>query len=144
MNSLFSVFFLVSLFFEPQIVRDEFHQLQTQKQENVFILKYQNDPSPSIQAYVCAVEMKQAEYAFNPIKKLKVFVKTKKKLELLIEKNPSNIDLRYIRLLLQERTPSILGYKDRIQEDKQILSTKLSLKEISKELEVYIYNNTSL
>lgn len=144
MNSLFSMFFLLVFFSEPQVVMEEFHQLNSEKEEIVFIDKYVKDSNPSVQAYVCAIEMKQAEYSFNPVRKLSVFNKAKKKLNLLIVTNPKNIDLRYIRLFIQEQTPRFLGYKDRIEEDKKFLKTKIKAKEISKKLEAYIYNNTSL
>ena len=144
MNSLVSMCFLLVVFFETQVVMDEFHGLNSEKEELVFMNKYSKDSSASVQAYVCAVEMKQAEYAFNPITKLKIFNRAKRKLNLLIDINPKNIDLRYIRLLLQERTPSILGYNDTIDEDKTFLQKKIAAKEISKKLAVYIYKNTSL
>ena len=144
MNSLFSLFFLFAVFSESKTVMDQFQELKSEKEELVFIMKYKKDSSASVQGYVCAVEMKQAAYAFNLNTKLKIFNKAKKKLNVLIDTNPKNIDLRYIRLLLQERTPSILGYKDTIEEDKLFLETKIENKETSKELEVYIYKNTSL
>jgi hypothetical protein len=144
MNSLFAVLFLFMGFSEAQIVMEEFHQLKSEIEEAVFITKYRKETCISVQAYVCAVEMKQAEYVFNPFTKLKIFKKTKRKLNLLIDTNPKNIDLRYIRLLLQERTPSILRYNDTIEEDKAFLLKKIDTKGIYKELQVYIYNNTSL
>ena len=144
MNSLLSLVFLIVAFIEPQIVMDEFHSLKSEKEENLFIVKYKNDNSVSVQAYLCAVEMKQAEYAFNPMTKFKIFNKAKRKLNLLIETNPKNIDLRYIRLLLQESTPSILRYNDTIEEDKIFLKKIIEAKKISKQLETYIYKNTSL
>ena len=144
MNSLFSMLFLVIVLFEPQIVMDEFHALKSEKEENLFMVKYKNNNSVSVQAYLCAVEMKQAEYAFNPMTKFKIFNKAKRKLNLLIETNPKNIDLRYIRLLLQESTPSILRYNDTIEEDKIFLKKIIEAKKISKQLETYIYKNTSL
>ena len=144
MNSLLSLVFLIVAFIEPQIVMNEFHSLKSEKEENLFIVKYKNDNSVSVQAYLCAVEMKQAEYAFNPMTKFKIFNKAKRKLNLLIETNPKNIDLRYIRLLLQESTPSILRYNDTIEEDKIFLKKIIEAKKISKQLETYIYKNTSL
>lgn len=123
---------------------EEFHELKTKNEEISFLKKYANEVNPNVQAYVCALQMKQAKYFFNPIAKLRAFRKSKNKLELLIKNNPDNIDLRYVRLMLQERIPSILGYQDDIETDKFFLRDKLKTKKISKKLEIYIHKNTSL
>jgi hypothetical protein len=65
--------------------------------------------------------MKQAKYCFFPWRKLSIFNKGKKRLNALIEQHPSNVNLRYIRLVVQENTPSILNYKNKIGEDKNFL-----------------------
>lgn len=144
MHLLFSIFVSFLFFLGSQTIVVEFHKLNTKKEEVQFMNKYNEVTSPTIQAYVCAVKMKQAEYAFNPISKMKIFNTTKKKLEVLIKENPNNIDLRYVRLMLQERIPSFLGYNKAIENDKKFLTTKLKAKHISKDLEKYIYLNTSL
>lgn len=144
MKLLVSLFFYLSLVTSSENIMEEFHLLSSEKDEKLFVEKYKNDTSPTIQGYVCAVEMKQAEYVFNPITKLKIFNTSKKKLDSLVFENPTNLDLRYIRLLLQERTPSILGYNDFIKEDKNILKTKIESRQVSEEFINYIYRNTSL
>lgn len=144
MTVIISFFCFLLMISDPQMVMEEFHQLETKKQERKFIVTYIESKNPSVQAYVCAAEMKQARYFMSPISKLKIFSKTKNKLAQLIEKHPENIDLRYVRLLLQERAPGILGYTNFIKTDKEFLKLKLKAKEISKELQVYIYKNTSL
>lgn len=125
-------------------VAHEFHLLKTQEEELAFIDKYENESNPTKLAYVCAVEMKQAEYGINPFFKYKTFVNVKQKLDELIEDNPTNVHLRYIRLLLQENTPKILGYNENIEEDKNILAEKLEINDESDLLDDYIYKNTSL
>lgn len=144
MKCLLMALFLSVFFSEHQSVIVEFHLLTTKAQEEQFILKYKDLDDVTCQAYVCAVEMKQAEYAINPISKLKIFNRTKRKLDSLIINNSGNIDLRYVRLLLQEKTLSILGYKSNIKEDKEFLRKQSNLQNVSKELQEYIYKNTSL
>ncbi len=139
--------FLLLLFhisFPKDSVMIEFHKLQSEKDELSFLKKYQNETTPEILGYVFAVEMKQAEYTANPFKKLKIFNTTKKKLNTLIENNPSCVDLRYLRLLLQERTPKILGYDDNIEADKIFLKNEIDGQKVSVELTKYILKNTSL
>ncbi len=125
-------------------VVNEFHELNTEDAEVVFIDKYKNSSNPSIIAYVIAMEMKQAEYIFNPVTKLKIFKKSKNNLNVLIEENPNDVHLRYIRLVLQENTPGILGYNDFIEEDKLFLKNKMTIVDDSDYLDLYIDKNTSL
>ena len=125
-------------------VVNEFHELSTEDEEVVFIDKYKNNTNPSITGYVIAMEMKQAEYVFNPAAKLKIFKKSKNNLNVLIEENPNDVHLRYIRLVLQENTPGILGYNDFIEEDKLFLKNKMTIVDDSDYLDLYINKNTSL
>jgi hypothetical protein len=145
MMNLQAYLFLL-LFSAPNMsaITKDFHQLSTKRQEAQFLLEHQKSNDPSVLAYVCAIEMKQAEYSYNPYRKIEIFNSTKKKLNDLIRKRPSNVHLRYVRLLLQEKTPSILGYKDKIETDKKFLKRVLSIKDASDYLDYYIYKYTSL
>jgi hypothetical protein len=145
MIGLLSLFFCLILSSSniKEVVK-EFHNLSTRQSEVIFVENYSLSSQPSILAYVCAVEMKQAEYSHNPISKLRIFKHTKKKLDSLVQSNPTDVHLRYIRLLLQEKTPSILGYNDNIKEDKIFLINKLEILDDSDYLDLYIHKNTSL
>lgn len=132
------------LFLHANTVIDEFHSLKNKDQEIQFLTKYQTADSPTVLAFVYAVEMKQASYKINPFTKLAIFNKTRKKLDNLIVLHPDNIALRYVRLLLQERIPSILGYNKDITNDKKIILEYLTKNTISSNFKTYIYSNTSL
>lgn len=122
----------------------EFHGLTTESEEVKFIETYKGNSNATIQAYVVAIEMKQAEYSYNPYTKLKIFQNTKAKLNDLITANPEDVHMRYLRLMLQERCPSFLGYNDHIEEDKKFLKTKLAVQDQSDLLDEYIRKYTSL
>jgi hypothetical protein len=89
-------------------------------------------------------KMKQAEYEFNPIIKLVLFKTNKNRLELLITDNPNNAHLRYVRLLVQEKSPVFLGYKNNIVEDKTFLKRIMNRIDETDYLDSYIIDNTSL
>lgn len=126
-----------------EIVVEEFHKLDSQEAESIFINNYKDEDDPSIQAYVIAIKMKQIEYISNPMNKWKLFKANKKQLNYLIENHQYNIHLHYIRLMLQENAPSILGYKNHIGNDKKIL-LQLMDNDKNKYLLPYILKNTSL
>jgi hypothetical protein len=145
MIGLFSL--IVILFLSSTNLKDvvrEFHDLKSRESEVIFVQNHARSSQPSILGYVCAVEMKQAKYGYNPISKIIIFKRTKKKLDSLVESNPTNVHLRYIRLVLQEKTPGFLGYNDFIKEDKTFLKNKLEILDASDYLDSHIYNNTSL
>ena len=65
------------------------------------------------------------KHAFNPVNKFSYFNKGKKILEDALALSPENVELRYLRLTLQENVPSLLGYSDRITEDRAFIKAKL-------------------
>ncbi|WGH74284.1 hypothetical protein P8625_09155 [Tenacibaculum tangerinum] len=143
---LFGALFLVftaSFGNTPSFV-EEYHNVSTKAEELAYIRKYKKSKEVSVKAYVISLEMKQAEYKTMPWSKLKIFNTKKKELEALILKNPDNIHLRYVRLVIQENTPSILGYTTSKKEDKEFLKKALQKKDSTNYLHTYIINNTSL
>lgn len=75
--------------------------------------------------YLCLFESMLAEHAFSPLKKLSYFNSGKDRLESLIKVNSANIELRYIRLMLQLKTPSFLGYNEAIDDDRSFVLNNL-------------------
>ena len=74
-------------------------------------------------AYKGAVTTLKAKFA-KRIKDKKAFFKEGAQLlEYAIASEPKNLEIRCLRLGVQENSPKIVGYKDRIQEDKQFLLT---------------------
>ena len=136
-------FFIMSYNSVPNYVL-EYHLINTKEKELMFINKYKSSQEASILGYVISLEIKQAKYQFFPWKKLSVFNEGKKKLEQLIKKYPSNTDLRYLRLVIQENAPVIVNYKSNIISDKKYLSEKLKQVDSSDYLDIYIKKNTSL
>lgn len=50
-----------------------------------------------------------------------LFVEGVSYIEYAVEKSPNNIDVRFVRLGIQENSPKILKYKSNIEEDKQLI-----------------------
>lgn len=81
--------------------------------------------SPVERGYEAAYHMFMAKHSGNPFKKMGYFKNGKNMLEKEIASNPSNVELRYIRLCIQYYIPSYLGYKGHIDEDKVFLRDNL-------------------
>lgn len=80
----------------------------------------------AIETYRSVIWFLWADYYFNPFKKWGCFLNGKKSLELLVKSNPNNIELRFLRLTIQENIPAFLGYNDSKIEDRQFIERRLS------------------
>ncbi len=69
-------------------------------------------------AYEGALLMKKAGLIKGAGEKLKMFKKGHKIFESELAAHPGNVELRFIRLCIQENAPKILKYKAEIEEDK--------------------------
>ena len=135
--------FLITQLSMEQLV-SEYHAVNSQESEIKFIEKYQDSEDPSVKAYVTSLRMKQAEYAINPLTKLRIFRENKEELEALINESASNVHLRYVRLVTQENTPEILGYNQHLEEDRSFLKELMKKTDDSDFMDQYIRKYTSL
>jgi hypothetical protein len=69
------------------------------------------------QAYEGALLLKQAGIISNKKDKLDSFKSGKNKLENAIEKDSTNAEYRFLRLIMQENLPKILGYHKALEKD---------------------------
>ena len=64
-----------------------------------------------------------SKHSLNPIDKLSFFKQGVKWLESSIENDFCNIELRFLRLSVQNNAPSFLNYNNYIEEDKDYLAS---------------------
>lgn len=76
---------------------------------------------PVLYAYKGAGHMMMAKHVINPFSKMSHFNKGKKIYSAAIAKAPRNLELRFLRFSVQAEAPGFLGYKQNIEEDKQLL-----------------------
>ncbi len=67
--------------------------------------------------YAGALLMKKAGLVSGPKNKLELFKQGHKKLESILQKDSSNTEFRLLRLMIQEKSPGILGYKGELTRD---------------------------
>lgn len=72
---------------------------------------------PNKDAYIGALTMLKASFPASPSRKLNLFKSGHKKLEAAIQKDSLNAELRFLRLMIQENAPGMLGYKSDIEKD---------------------------
>jgi hypothetical protein len=78
-------------------------------------------PADVKNAFLGAMIMRRAGIGGNPASKLKLFKRGRALLEGAIAKDPDNAEFRFLRLLIQENAPGVLGYKNDIQKDSEFI-----------------------
>ncbi len=90
---------------------------------------------PDREAYEGALLMKEANLTDNKKKRLSLFRSGKLMLDSTIVNNKENCEFRFLRLVVQENSPPVLGYNKQINEDcilikKQFKSSSIVLQNI--------------
>ncbi|MEQ8324776.1 MAG: hypothetical protein RIC15_11000 [Vicingaceae bacterium] len=78
----------------------------------------------ALRAYRAAITMSLAKFTYRIDEKLTYFYRGKKEIEEAIAKAPNNIEIRFLRLALQDHIPAILLYNDQ-QDDLQFIMEHL-------------------
>ena len=99
-----------------------------------------------VKAFKGALQMKAAQFEKTAKDKMALFNTGKKILETEIKSNDSNVEFRFLRLLIQENAPKQLKYNGNIEEDVlNIVAGYSKLKESTKTaLEAYAKKSASL
>ena len=72
-------------------------------------------------AYLGALQTIWAKHVSGPVAKLKTFNKGKQNLEAAVKADPHNVEIRFLRLSVQQHAPSFLDYDDDIKADKAFI-----------------------
>ena len=94
-------------------------------------------------AYAATLIMKKAGLIKNPAKKLNLFREGHKKLESAIAKDRENGELRFLRLMIQEKAPAMLGYKDDLQNDSAYIRQSFKKLPVDVQQAITDYSKTS-
>jgi len=100
-------------------------------------------PKNTQDAFTGALTMKKAGLGGSPITKLHLFKEGHKLLESAILQEPNNAEFRFLRLMIQENAPGILGYKNDEKKDSEFI--RKSYKSLPNDLQHVIadYNKKS-
>ncbi|MEN2414485.1 hypothetical protein [Flavobacterium mesophilum] len=81
-----------------------------------------NNDDKTLVAYKAASILLDSKFEKKLHDKIERFKEGAKLLESTIKSEPSNIEIRMIRLCIQENVPGVTGYKKNIKEDKKYLT----------------------
>jgi hypothetical protein len=100
---------------------------------NAQLKELKSAPAEIKNAFMGAMTMKSAGIGGSPTTKLKLFKQGHNMLEAAIKQDPNNAEYRFLRLMIQENAPGILGYKDDEQKDSELI--RKSYRSLSGELQ---------
>lgn len=86
--------------------------------------EYEKTRRPIYMALYAVGNFFMAKHVSNPLSKYSYFNKGKKLLSTAVEKEPANVEIRYMRYMSQLNTPSFLGYKSNMEEDKKMIASE--------------------
>lgn len=142
MKLLFSFITAVTLFFQSgdlESLRNAYSKanISNEGAKNFIDLADKNSSSdPLVKGYKAAAEILEAKVTTEKNKR-KSFVKSgATDLESIIKANPNNVELRLIRMSVQENIPKIVGYSKNLKEDKTYILNNYSKQNSS--LKTYI------
>lgn len=105
-------------------IRDAYYEASKSKQnaEKFYneLSKY-NKNNSVILAYKGAALALKSKYTFNKKDKKDFFVSGVKLIENAVKEEPQNLEIRLVRLSIQENTPKFLKYKSNLEEDKKLI-----------------------
>ena len=143
-----TLLFISLLFFQPsssvEEVRKQFPEISTEEQADAFIEELKNDDSAEAKGYTAAMVFMKSRFVTFPFTKLKYFKKGKTILDETIIESPSNIEIRYIRFLMQKQIPDFLGYNDNIKEDFNVIVDGIKMSNLQSEMKSEIVKNMLL
>jgi hypothetical protein len=87
------------------------------KEVNVQLKIVEKDFPDEKEGFEGALLMKKAGLSSSLKDKLSFFKAGEKKLEAALQKDSNNTEYHFLRLLIQENAPAILGYNDEIEKD---------------------------
>jgi len=98
------------------------------------------DSPPLLVCYKGVAEMMQAKYGFNPIYKFRRFKKGKSLIEEAVKMEPENLEIRFLRLMIQTNLPAFLNYNDQITTDKNyVVANMQAIKDKKLKQDVFKY-----
>ena len=115
-------------------VRRNFAGINSIEEAEETINRLQLETSLESKGYAALMNFIKSHYFKFPFTKMKYFKRGKKALDELIVANPENIEIRYIRFLMQKQVPKFLGYHKHIDEDFKLIVKGIEEKIVSYKL----------
>ena len=78
-----------------------------------------------ILGYTAATEALMAKVTWNPYSKFSYLFKSKETFKKAIDKNSSNVEIRFLRFAVEHHLPKYLGLSKNMQSDKEVIMKEM-------------------
>jgi hypothetical protein len=92
-------------------------------------LKELSPSDPVMMAYMGSTQALKARFSWNPYNKLSYLSQGLKTLGTAVNKNPENLEIRFLRFTLVHYLPAFLGYSKTLEPDKEKIVELISKRE---------------
>ncbi len=141
LKSFIISFLLIALTISIQNVRDLYKNASKSKTATELfynkLKQVKETDKPLIVGYKSASIALKARFEKGIKNKKRTFKQGANLLEKQIKRAPKNIELRFIRLSIQENSPKILGYNKNIKEDKIFIINNLKFVKSKRDLDYF-------
>lgn len=147
MKFFFVIFLLINIDVSTSViekVRIQFPNIDNLEQAEYFSELLKNETSPEAKGYNAAMNFMKSRYVTFPVTKLKYFKEGKNELDEVIKYNPKNVEIRYLRFLMQKQIPEFLGYHQNIKEDFLLIVKGLNMSNLNQEQKAKMLQNMLL
>ena len=124
-----------------ETIRNQFPDIETLEETDDFLEALKNETSTEAKGYEAAMLFMKSRFVKNPFSKWKYFKQGKQILDDDIAQYPSNVEIRYIRFLMQKQIPDFLGYNKDISDDFKVIITGIVASDLAKNFKVKMLNN---
>jgi len=84
-------------------------------------LKSESSENPLIVAYIGTLEALKAKHSWNPYNKIRYVSLSQKTMKKAVDRDPNNLEIRFMRFTIQHYTPSFLGFSKDLDEDRKAI-----------------------
>lgn len=147
MNFLFTILLFIAVPISSSAideVRNQFPNIDSMEQAQNYIELLKEDKSSEAKGYSAAMIFMKSRYVTFPFTKFKYFKDGKNELDAVINNKPKNIEIRYLRFLMQKQIPKFLGYHKNINEDFKLITKEIENSALQQSLKIKIVSNMLL
>ena len=87
---------------------------------------------PALLAYTGAIDALKAKHAFNPFTKFSRVLSSLNTLERAVNREPNNLEIRFIRFSILHNLPGFLGYGKERNDDMMVIVSQLAEKDYTR------------
>ncbi len=125
-------------------VRNTFPEIKSNEQVNYFIKQFENNKTVTAKSYTAVMYFMKSKLVKFPLTKYSYFKKGKKQLDGLIDNNKNNVEIRYLRFLLQSEMPKFLGYCKNLEADYLVIIKNIEQSNLKKDFKIKMLTNMLL